>query len=399
MKLIVPTSWDDYCIERLSKYCQVEELYGKLTSDFIGGGRPSSALPNVDKGKASSHIANAHKYGLKFNYLLNAQCLDNAEFTNKGHREIRKLLNWLSAIKVDAVTVTTPILLQIIKKQYPHFKVIASQYSFIDTVSKAKYWEDMGIDEITICNNSIIRDFKLLKEIVKGIKCDIRLIANGGCLLSCPFEIYHSSTLSHASKSEFRRKGFFIDYCRLTCVYRRISDPVEFIKSRWIRPEDLHYYEEIGIHNFKLVERMFSGDLIEKIVRAYSNRYFDGNLLDLLPPPFYFSPSAKVSISVLFKKAKWYFRPFSANTFKLIKIRKLNSGWPFYINNKDLDHFLAYFLRNNCKIEDCSRCNYCREISEKVVKSDPQKLNKMLELYKEVISEIISGKFFSYIIR
>ena len=43
--------------------------------------------------------------GIQFNYLLNAMCMGNAEYTREGQRALRKTLDWLSEIKVDSITV------------------------------------------------------------------------------------------------------------------------------------------------------------------------------------------------------------------------------------------------------------------------------------------------------
>ena len=48
MKLSVACNFDDALLDGLRGY-PVYEIYGKLTSDFFGGGRPSFYLPEVDR--------------------------------------------------------------------------------------------------------------------------------------------------------------------------------------------------------------------------------------------------------------------------------------------------------------------------------------------------------------
>ena len=72
----------------------------------------------------------------------------------------------------------------------------------------------------------------------------------------------------------------------------RLEDPSLFIKSAWIRPEDLSRYEALGYTTFKLIERgMPSAELLKRVA-AYSARRFDGNLAELLLPYCFSSRSA-----------------------------------------------------------------------------------------------------------
>jgi len=118
MKLLVETNWQDQLIPKIIRK-NVNELYGKLATDFTVGARFSFCLPHVSESRIDKHIIKeAHKYGLKFNYLLNAVCLDNIEYSAKGHRRLHILLDWLREIGVDSVTVTIPYLAELIKRQY-----------------------------------------------------------------------------------------------------------------------------------------------------------------------------------------------------------------------------------------------------------------------------------------
>jgi len=69
---------------------------------------------------------------------------------------------------------------------------------------------------------------------------------------------------------------FFIDYCFMRCSRVRLTDPSQFIKSAWIRPEDLAVYEAMGYTSFKLLERGIPSAELLRRVKAYSERRFDG---------------------------------------------------------------------------------------------------------------------------
>ena len=181
MKLAVPTNWQPDLVKKIKKP-NVDVVYGKLNSDFVGGGRPGCLCPEISKSEAKRHVQEIHDNGLKFNYLLNAPCLGNREWTITGQRQLRKLLTWLTDIKVDGVVVSVPYLGQFIKKNYPHFSIGASSFSLIDSVEKAIFWEDLGVNVINLPPPEMIREFKLLRKIKSRVKCDLQLVVNDNCI-------------------------------------------------------------------------------------------------------------------------------------------------------------------------------------------------------------------------
>jgi len=393
MYFFIPTNWQEDLILRL-KNNSIGGLYGKLTADFVGGGKLSYQLPQVSKKHAANHVKEIHKRGLKFNYLLNALCLDNLEWTRSGQRRLHSLLDWLVEIGVDSITVSIPYLLEMIKKQYPQFKVYISTLAGINTVQRAKYWEELGADKITLLNHDANRDFRLLKQIRKNVRCELQLIANANCLYKCPFYSYHTNLASHGSQSSHPTKGFVIDYCRLSCRYRQLNNPIDFIRSTWIRPEDMRYYEDVGVDGIKLIDRGMTTEKILTIVDAYTKRNYEGNLLDLFPDP---RENIMFQTLNLPHKLRYFFRPLSVNIFRLFKHRKVLSDIGVYINNKTLDGFLIHFLKNDCGLTSCQECGYCEEVANKVVKIDTNLRLQGLDSYRRYLDELISGKLFRYL--
>ncbi|MDD5356499.1 MAG: U32 family peptidase, partial [Candidatus Omnitrophica bacterium] len=189
MELSIPTNWDNSLIDRVGT-APIRDFFGKLPSDYFGGGRPSLYIPSVRKRSLRKHIEVIHRHGYKFNYLLNASCLDNAEFSRAGQYRMHKFVDWLLNNGIDGVTVSIPYLVNWIKHNYPSLEIKASIIANIDSLSKAKQWESRGADSIVLeldCN----RDFALLANIVKNIKCTISLVVNLACLRSCALSQYH----------------------------------------------------------------------------------------------------------------------------------------------------------------------------------------------------------------
>ncbi|MBU1109174.1 MAG: U32 family peptidase, partial [Candidatus Riflebacteria bacterium] len=163
MKLSVATNFDNAFIRGIARY-PVEEVYGKLPKDIVGGGRASYTTGTADMTQLASHVQTAHENGIRFNYLLNAVCMGNREWSRAGMKAIRELLDELSQIEVDAITVSTPYLTEVIKKHYPHLKIKIGIFANIDTPTRARFWEDLGADTLVLESFSINRRFSLLKD-------------------------------------------------------------------------------------------------------------------------------------------------------------------------------------------------------------------------------------------
>lgn len=401
MRLSVATNFDNRLIELIKPY-PVFEVYGKLHSDPIGGGRASIMLRPHSAKKLQRHIETAHRYGLQFNYLLNASCLDNVELTRKGRKRIFRFLQWLHELEVDAVTVAIPFLLEFIKEHFPNFKVRVSIFAEADHILNVKHWAAMGADSITLNSPFVNRDFATLAKIRQAVTCDLQLLVNNSCLQSCPYTAYHKVLLSHASQTGHRSGGFFVDYCYMKCSFLKLLDPVNYIRSDWIRPEDLTRYESLGYETFKLTERDMPTEMILTRVKAYSERSYDGNLLDLVQP-FAYPDVNQDGMMARLRRAYWLgkylFRPGKASLSHLKHVKELankrgllhplKGNPPVIMDNRILDGFLESFP-HGCRGRDCEQCRYCHQWADRAVQVDPQYRKECLKLYRIVFKELLS---------
>jgi len=385
IKFSVATNWQDDLIPKI-KRGYIEEIYGKLSADFVGGGRPSYLLPHPTKEQVQVHIQESHKNGLKFNYLLNAPCMGGREFTSVGQRQIHKILDWLVKINADSITVSVPYLAELIKRRYPKFKICISSYVKVNTVKSAKFWEDLGADLITLHPPSVNRNFSLLREIRKNVKCKLQLIANNACIYGCPLSLsgYHGILASHQSQSftTATKYSVLFDYCVLKCRYERLINPVQFIRSDWIRPEDIHVYGELGIDRIKLVDRTASTDDLLLVVDAYSKQYYEGNLIALF----------LLFCKKVFLQKNKVQRKISKSD--LLRLRELATYKDvIYIDNRTLDGFLDFFLKGNCRWPQCNDCGYCEQIAKKSIRINSIKRAKLMLQFKNALNNLILGRY------
>lgn len=394
LALCIPTNFQSDFVDRIN-WSKVTEVYGKLASDPLGGGRSSVVLPDVSKKMAVQHIKKIRDKGVSFNYLLNTSCMDNLEFTSTGQRRIRKMLTWLRDIGVDRVTVTIPYLLEIVKDFMPELKISVSTMAGVDQAGRAKFWEHLGADRITLAVTDVNRDFAKLKAIRNATTLELQLIANLDCLRDCPFNRYHANLNSHASQSGHPSGGFVIDYCYISCSIIRLSQPARFFMAGWIRPEDQVYYAKVGVNSLKLVNRAMTTDHIVRVVEAYTAGRYDGNLLDLFSLP---GTNLAFTRKDPFRLAKYLLKPMKYNVFRLWQSRNA-FDWPTpYVDNAKLENFLDYFVSGKCRIEVCgTSCRYCHEIARRNYRFPEERRLEAVERLKRLKRSLVSGKMFTYL--
>ncbi|MDD5306900.1 MAG: U32 family peptidase [Deltaproteobacteria bacterium] len=402
MKLSVACNFDDALLDGLAPY-PVYEIYGKLTADYFGGGRPSFYLPEVNRRVVKRYAGKAHERGIGFNYLLNASSMGNTEFSKAGQRHLEGMLEWLDDAGVDSVTVANVYFLRLVKRRYPRLKVRVSSHRFTDTPRKIRFWVDNGADYIVVSEVNIHREFAVLEAMRKAAgDTELQLIVNNWCRTDCAIAGNHAVALSAASQSG--NKGFPLDYCSVVCNELRLREPVNYLRANWIRPEDLHIYEALGYENFKIVERNTPTRILLDRVKAYAARRYDGNLLDLVQnyayPEEKMGEQAKDAYSGR-RMRKYFFKPHKVNLLKFDKIVRfgktasvlypLRGKNPVQIDNRSLDGFIDHFLNQSCQALDCEECRYCHEWAARTVKIDPSWRGEMEPIYDDLLGEIDGG--------
>jgi collagenase-like PrtC family protease len=408
MRLSVATNFDPLLIESIKAY-PVVELFGKLREDAVGGGRAPYQLAPVTRRRLAEHVRQARRAGIEFNYLLNASCLGNREITRAGQMEIEELAGWICEIGVASVTVAAPYMLKLIKTRYPRLKVRVSVFGGVDRVRKAQMWEELGADSIVLDSLLINRELSTLEAIRKSVKCDLELLANNNCIAGCALSPMHMNALSHAGQSWHGNEGFFIDWCLLKCTEMKLRDPVNFLRSEWIRPEDLHLYEELGYDRFKIAERDIPTSLMASRVKAYAERRYEGNLLDLVQPYGFRDVKDpgrynRHGFGWLFR---FFFRPMLANPARMLLLKRLADllsmtrpaeGDPLVrIDNRALDGFMERFRERGCREEDCGECRWCHEFAGKSLRMDEGKRALALAACDEIFRVLHDGSMWRYL--
>lgn len=345
----VPADFKTGTIDKLAglnrKYPEARVLhtYGNMTKGpaVTASGRSVGTLPEVDLDVLSRYLKHSADNGIGFNYTLNPPHLGNREFSREGAASIKRLLHEIHEAGVRHVIVTMPSLIEIVKSTRLDFGIMASVLCQVSTPNRALEIKRLGADRI-VPDESVVRDFKLLKRIREAFGGGMELIVNPCCHKECMYRWPHYNQMAECSGAA---AGSDDAYYHNRCLARVFEDPANILRSMWIRPEDLGCYEAIGIECFKVQGRHLlsldvgkkprRGDLT-RTVECYIRGSYDGDLNDLI----------------------YAFNPF----YNALRVP---------LDNAKLEGFLKPFAEGKkvCR-RDCAGCGYCGDFAKRVVDAD-----------------------------
>ncbi len=392
IRLTVAHNGDPLLIPQLAAAKSVQSVFGKMSMDLVGGGRSAFALAQVKEDDIGRLVAQAHAQGLKYIYLLNAPCLANAETTRAFNDRLFSHIGKLVDLGVDGFVVSLPYLLDLIKHNFPKVTVSVSTFALVNSVTKARIWEDKGADRIILVPE-VNRDFRLLKKIRGAVSCELELFANCQCLHQCPFLPFHAAFSGHSSATMDRQGGFGLDYCGYSCSRRRLEDPTEFVRGRFIRPEDLHLYEDVGIDVFKVADRIKPTHWLLRAAKAYDERHFDGNLADIIN----FTHLRGDQDAALADASTWFLRLEHVSLGVLKEMAEVGQAKTIVrIDNKKLDGFCEHFTRHDCRLAVCGEdCTHCEQYAKRAITVDVVAAEERLRHTRRILEMLADRSAFT----
>ena len=165
--------------------------------------------------------------------------------------------------------------------------------------------------------------------------------------------------------------------------------------SRWIRPEDLHVYESLGIEEFKIIDRSRSTAWLLRATKAYASRSYDGNLLDIvslemLGDPYAFHPNIEEQSR---KRLLQLDKRERRLTLRMFSLRQSLLALNVTIDNAALSDFLAGFWKIRCAETFCDDCHYCHAYAERAVYYDRDEAARLVEEIGKLIDEFMTAKW------
>lgn len=355
MRLVVATNWDDDLLYGL-RGLPVQAVFGKLQHDLVGGGRPSSILPEVSWAQMARHIALAHRLGMRFLYLWNVGTLGDQEYGTGYVQALRAQLRSLVDVGVDGLVVGLPWMIPLAKEVSPALEVSVSSFVHVDSPREARQFQSMGADTI-ILHQTGNRDFATLVEIRAAVSCDLELIANNSCVYQCPYVCAHQTSPAFHSRTGSKP---VLEYELFWCAGRYANDGAEIVRARWIRPEDLHVYEDRGFDRFKIAGRGRDTAWLLRAARAYAARRHPGPLTDIV------SMSQHAPLALARRRAAE--GGPHADRWEAIA-EELGQVGDLVVDNSAIPpDFIDFFLTHDCNARSCRACRYCEQVARKAVK-------------------------------
>ena len=224
--------------------------------------------------------------GIGLNLLLNANCYGGLAMSRQLERRVVGYVRQLQQLagSAAAVTTTSPAVAAVVKRHFPGVPVLASVSMRIGTVLGMEHLAEL-FDGYCVQrdHNRDMEHLRRLRRWADDHGKRLTLLANSGCLRFCPGQTFHDNLVSHeAEVAAADNIEGFVPYVCWNLLRDRARWPA-VLQATWIRPEDLHHYEGL-FAVVKLATRLHDRPWV--VLRAYTQRRYEGNLLDLLEPGF-----------------------------------------------------------------------------------------------------------------
>lgn len=307
-----------------------EDYKDSISSVYFSAPGQSSAR-SVVEASAREEMLEELRYirslGIPLTLLYNANCYADGAVSSGFQKEILKTVEEMeTAVGIGNLTTTSPFVARVVKKAFPEIRICASVNMWIGTEQAMRFLGE-EFDGYYL-QRELNRDFRRIRQLSdwcrKNSK-ELRLLANSGCLYTCPFHTFHDNLVAHEAGAS-----------RLDNVMSRQPSPcwdlmyglsdeeaaAVFLQESWIRPQDIAQYEPY-FTEIKLATRMHGSP--RRVVAAYVRGKFSGNLFDLTEPS--------------------YSRRFSRH---VLDATKFPEDW---------------FARTSSCSRNCESCGYCRSVA------------------------------------
>jgi hypothetical protein len=293
--LDVPFLPDPHYVDFLSEFQpSLHSVHFSLFLENIPDGRHRSSIAPAfaDLPPALARLPGPKKYA-----LLNSRFHHPRLYTDKAalQKIIRALDTLLATTTLHGITIVDFYLLQALSDANPEvcaqLEAVPGVNCMLDSFDKVQACLD-AIAETAFTpptklnlDRSLNRNLPELAAIsqqchLRFPKIKLTLLANEGCLDYCPFKPAHDAQIAFANTGLIANETHAANQ-ELGCIRELGAHPAKLFKSPFIRPEDLHHYEGMA-EVIKLCGRTLSPAFLQRVVRAYAARGYEGNLLDLM---------------------------------------------------------------------------------------------------------------------
>lgn len=222
------------------------------------------------------------------NLALDAACTGGGSVSRGYRGRFARFIEKIIDLDIGLM-LSEPMLISFAAGEFGALRIIAyakSSHGILDFHLRARFFERVfGISgNLTriVIPSDLNRDFRAIEAIRVEVSGELGIVVNEGDVLYNPFTISEQCALSHLSS--FRDPSRFEEVERVFRANREACfrrDTWRLLASPWVRPQDLHYYEDLGISSF-MVLAPADRDRSMKMIEAYGARSYQGNLLRIL---------------------------------------------------------------------------------------------------------------------
>ena len=250
-------------------------LYGADAVYF--GGRNYSLRANA-KNLSLEEIKEACNYAHKLKKKVYVTV--NIVFHNEDIEGLKEYLEELAKCKVDAIIVSDPLVIDIVKKNKIDLEIhLSTQYSTVN-YEAVNFWKSLGVKRIVLGRETSKEE---IKEIIDKTGVDMEMFIHGAMCSSYSGRC----VLSNYFTNRDANRGGCAQICRwnfdLVKNGKKIENPIKFTMSC----KDLCMLEyikdiiELGVKSLKVEGRMRSVYYIATVINVYRraiDEYYNGTL-------------------------------------------------------------------------------------------------------------------------
>ena len=277
---------DDFLQEILRQKDSIREVYfswGTLPNGRHAAAAHAQLTEWEAQRRTEEDLTTLARAGLQFNLLLNGNCYGARSLARSFLLEICDLIDEIgSRFGLQSITTTSPVLANVIKKNFPALEIRATGNMEIGSIAGMEYLAET-FDSFYIARerNRDLPTLHLLRDWCRKNNKGTYLLANSGCLNHCSARQFHDNLVAHEREiAQMNNGAEFHGICK---DYLRSAPDKSVLLRRlnFIRPEDISLYEDLA-DGVKLATRVHRTPA--QVLRAYAQGHFSGNLLDLFEP-------------------------------------------------------------------------------------------------------------------
>jgi len=264
-----------------------EPHLGRIRETFFAWPGVLSCRPAPDftpelRARMADDLRWARANGVELDTLFNCNCYGDIAISQELSDFVSRNLREMDAAGLfpDTVTTTSPFIASVIRREFPSVKI---RWSVNLRVHGTVGFEPvMDLFDSFYASRERHRELDWLEDLSKWAHANGKVIgmqANSGCIRQCPYQTFHDNLHGHnriAQSKVGEQFGFSVFICKENYAHGRYED---FLRSTWVRPEDLPEYER-HVDVVKLATRRHPHPV--EVLNAYATYSYDGNLADLM---------------------------------------------------------------------------------------------------------------------